>query len=185
MFQLYRGSGSGPRSPRAASLGNDARAAFDTRIAAVVASLAFVVDWKGIDPMTSPADIAYLTRKESAFKALDLPFSEAVRVGNILYLSGQIGTLPGTLALVAGGIGPETRQTMENIRAVLKANGATLDDVIKCTVMLADIAEWHEANAVYRTFFTRHLPARSAFATAGLALGARVEIECIAHLGGD
>jgi len=134
--------------------------------------------------MTDPTDVAYLTREGSMFKAHDLPFSEAVRVGNTLYLSGQIGTLPGTLMLIDGGIEPETRQTMENIRAVLEANGASLDDVVKCTVMLAEIAEWKQANAVYRTFFTRHLPARSAFATSGLALGARIEIECIAQIGG-
>lgn len=130
------------------------------------------------------ADTAYLTRAGSAHQAHDLPFSEAVRVGRTLYLSGQIGTRPGTLTLAEGGIGPETRQTLENIRAVLEASGATLDDVVKCTVMLADIAEWPQMNDAYRAFFPRHLPARSAFATSGLALGARVEIEAIAHLSG-
>jgi 2-iminobutanoate/2-iminopropanoate deaminase len=108
-----------------------------------------------------------------------LPFSAAVRVGDMLYLSGQIGT-DSTGALVKGGIGPETRQTMENIRAVLEANGSSLDRVVKCLVMLADMAEWGAMNGVYVTFFPNHLPARSAMGASGLALGARVEIECIA-----
>ena len=112
-----------------------------------------------------------------------LPFSAAVRVGDMLYLSGQIGT-DGTGALVGGGIGPETRQTMENIRAVLEANGSSLDRVVKCLVMLADMAEWGAMNGVYVTFFPNHLPARSAMGASGLALGARVEIECIAVAGG-
>jgi 2-iminobutanoate/2-iminopropanoate deaminase len=108
-----------------------------------------------------------------------LPFSAAVRVGSMLYLSGQIGT-DSALRLVPGGIGPETRQTMENIRAVLARSGATLDDVIRCTVMMADMREWGAMNQVYAGFFPRHRPARSAFGATGLALGARVEIECLA-----
>lgn len=109
-----------------------------------------------------------------------LPFSEAVRVGDLLLLSGQIGVLPGTLKLVPGGIREEARQTMENIRTSLEANGHTMRDVVKCTVMLADIAEWGVFNEVYRTFFTAPFPARSALGANGLALGARVEVECIA-----
>lgn len=108
-----------------------------------------------------------------------LPFSAAARVGPMLYLSGQIGT-DSTLHLVPGGIGPETRRTMENIRAILAQRGATLDDVIRCTVMMADMKEWGAMNRVYAGFFTRHRPARSAFGATGLALGARVEIECMA-----
>jgi 2-iminobutanoate/2-iminopropanoate deaminase len=109
-----------------------------------------------------------------------LPFSPAVRVGDLLFLSGQIGTVPGTRELAPGGIGPETRQTLENIRTVLEYAGATLADVVKCTVFLQDIAEWPAMNEVYREFFTEDPPARSAVAGSGLALGARVEIECIA-----
>jgi 2-iminobutanoate/2-iminopropanoate deaminase len=108
-----------------------------------------------------------------------LPFSAAARVGSMLYLSGQIGT-DSALRLVPGGIGPETRQAMENIRAVLALSGATLDDVVRCTVMLADMREWGAMNQIYADFFPRHRPARSAFGATGLALGARVEIECIA-----
>jgi len=110
----------------------------------------------------------------------DLPFSEAVRHGETLYLSGQIGIEPGTMALVPGGIEAEARQTMENIRAVLAAHGRDLQDLVKCTVMLADIAEWERFNAVYKTFFDDEYPARSAFGADGLALGAKVEVECIA-----
>ncbi len=109
------------------------------------------------------------------------PFSAAVRVGNLLYLSGQIGTLSGLSELAPGGIGPETRQTLENIKMVVEKYGSDMDHVIKCTVFLADIAEWQAMNEVYITFFKPDkLPARSAFGASGLALGARVEIECIA-----
>lgn len=109
------------------------------------------------------------------------PFSAAVRVGHLLYLSGQIG-LDTSGRLASGGIAAETRQAMENVKATLERYGSSLDHVIKATVMLADIGEWAEMNKVYVTFFTDHMPARSAFGTSGLALGARVEIECIATL---
>ena len=109
-----------------------------------------------------------------------LPFSEAVRVGNMLYLSGQIGIVPGGMKLVPGGIREEARQTMENIRTSLEANGYAMSDLVKCTVMLADVSEWGTFNEVYRTFFTGRYPARSALGANGLALGARVEVECIA-----
>ena len=114
-----------------------------------------------------------------------LPFSAAVRVGDILYLSGQLGTdSAGTL--VPGGIEAETRQAMENIRGIVEANGSSMDRVVKCLVMLADMREWGAMNGVYVTFFPDHLPARSAMGASGLALGARVEIECIAAAaGGD
>ena len=117
----------------------------------------------------------------SVESAMRLPFSAAVRVGKMLYLSGQIG-IDATSNVVHGGIAAETRQTMENIRATLEQHGSSLDRVIKATVMLADMAEWVEMNKVYVTYFDKHLPARSAFGTTGLALGARVEIECIAVL---
>ena len=114
-----------------------------------------------------------------------LPFSEAVRVGDTLYLSGQLGNLPGKRQLAPGGIGPETRQMMENIRAALERQGASLDQVVKCTVFLADIRDWPAFNEVYVQYFKKHLPARSALAASGLALGAQVEVECIAHAPGD
>jgi reactive intermediate/imine deaminase len=110
----------------------------------------------------------------------DLPFSALVRVGPMLYLSGQLGT-DSTGKLVAGGIGPETAQALANIRALLEANGSSLDQVVKCTAMLADMGEWGEMNQTYIRAFPAHRPARSAFATAGLAMGARIELECIAQ----
>ncbi len=112
-----------------------------------------------------------------------LPFAESVRVGDMLYLSGQLGT-DSTGRLVPGGIGPETRQALTNISAVLARHGSSMDRVVKCTVMLADIGEWAAMNEVYVQFFTAHVPARSAFGTTGLALGARLELECMATVGG-
>jgi reactive intermediate/imine deaminase len=118
------------------------------------------------------------------FRAAGLPFSEAVRVGDILYLSGCLGNVPGTVNLVPGGIEAETRQTMENIRSVLEHNGLTFGHVIKCTVMLADMSKWQDFNKVYVTYFNpARLPARSAFGANGLALGAQVELECMAWTG--
>ncbi|MBA3894879.1 MAG: RidA family protein [Gemmatimonadales bacterium] len=112
-----------------------------------------------------------------------LPFSAAVRVGDMLYLAGQLGT-DSTGKLVSGGIGPETRQAMENIRAVVERNGSSMDRVVKCLVMLADMGEWGAMNAVYVAFFPTAFPARSAMGANGLALGARVEIECLAVASG-
>jgi 2-iminobutanoate/2-iminopropanoate deaminase len=109
------------------------------------------------------------------------PFSEAVRVGNMLYLSGQLG-MDDSRKIVSGGIVEETKQTMENIKAALERHGSSLDHVIKVTVMLANMDEWAEMNKVYVGFFPKHFPARSAFGATGLALGARVEVECIAVL---
>ena len=110
-----------------------------------------------------------------------LPFSEAVCVDNMLYVSGQIG-IDATGKLVPGGIAAETRQAMENMKAILKRHFSSLDHVVKVTVMLADMAEWAEMNKFYVTYFSKHLPARSAFGATGLALGARIEIDCVAVL---
>ncbi len=112
--------------------------------------------------------------------APSLPFSEAVRFDNTLYLSGAIGIDPATGRLVEGGITAETRQTMQNIDASLIKHGLTRSDVIKCTVFMADISEWQMMNDVYVTYFGDKLPARSALGANGLALDSRVEIECIA-----
>ncbi len=114
--------------------------------------------------------------------ALGLPFSEAVRVGSTLYLSGALGNLPGTLTLAPGGMGAQARQAMENIGATLRHCGLDFADVVKCVVMLADMSEWAEFNKVYVTYFAPgRLPARSALGANGLALGAAVEVECIAR----
>jgi 2-iminobutanoate/2-iminopropanoate deaminase len=129
----------------------------------------------------APARIEYLN--SSKILPQGLPFSEAVKVDETLYLSGQIGLQPGTMKVVPGGIREEARQTMDNIRTVLETHGYSMRDVIKCTVMLADMAEWPLFNEVYRTYFEEPFPARSAFGTNGLALGARVEVECSAAKG--
>jgi reactive intermediate/imine deaminase len=110
------------------------------------------------------------------------PFSPAVKVGNMLYLAGQVGTAANAGGgVVPGGIEAETKQVMNNIKDVLEKTGSDMDHVVKCTVFMADMKEWDAMNGVYKTFFREgHLPARSAFGSTGLALNARVEIECIA-----
>lgn len=119
-----------------------------------------------------------------AAKAAKLPFSQAVRVGDVLYLSGCLGNVPGKMELIPGGMEAEARQTMENIGTVLKENGLTFDDVFKCLVMMADMSKWGDFNKVYLTYFKPdRLPARSAFGANGLALGAQVELECMAYIG--
>ncbi len=119
-----------------------------------------------------------------ALAAMKPPFSQAVRAGDILFMSGTIGIVPGTRELAPGGIEGETRQAMDNIGAVLKANDLGFDNVVKCTVMLADMAKWGDFNKVYVTFFKPgRLPARSAFGASGLARNAQVEVECLAYAG--
>ena len=128
-----------------------------------------------------PGEVRYV--RSAATEARGLPFSDAVQVGDVLYLSGMIGIRPDTLAVVEGGIEPETRRILDSMRAFLEEQGSSLDRVFKCTVMLADMAEWPRFNAVYAAYFTQNLPARSAFGSSGLALGARVELECWALAG--
>ena len=112
--------------------------------------------------------------------ARNVPYSEAVRAGHTLYLAGKLGMKDGKLA--EGGIQGETKQAMENIQAVLSHYGASMDDIVKVTVFLADMGEWGAMNEVYKTFFVDHFPARSAVGVDSLARGARLEIECIAVL---
>ena len=111
------------------------------------------------------------------------PFSTAVRVGDVLYLSGQIGFGPdGKLPATFEG---QAKQTMENVGAALKARGLGFGDVFKCTVMIADMKNWPAFNTVYVPYFPKgKLPARSAFGSSGLALGAELELECLAYAGG-
>lgn len=123
------------------------------------------------------AQIEYLNKPGT--EDLGLPFSAAVRVDKLLFLSGKLGNIPGTMNLAEGGIQGETRQTLENIKATLEMFGSSMDKVVKCTVFLADISEWGAMNEVYKTYF-ENPPARSALGVNGLALGARTEIECIA-----
>jgi 2-iminobutanoate/2-iminopropanoate deaminase len=110
------------------------------------------------------------------------PFSSAVRAGDYLFLSGQIGTKveDGKPVLVPGGLDAETRQTFANIKTILDKAQLSLDRIVKCTVMMADMAEWPKMNEIYATYFPGKKPARAAFGATGLALGARVEIDCIA-----
>lgn len=108
---------------------------------------------------------------------LPYPFSPVVRVGDMLYLSGQIGT-DSAGRVVPGGIQAETRQALNNIRDIVTRSGSSMDRVVKCTVMMADMKEWPLMNEVYATYFPDHKPARSALGATGLALNARVEIEC-------
>jgi 2-iminobutanoate/2-iminopropanoate deaminase len=112
-----------------------------------------------------------------------LPFSPAIRVGNMLYLSGQLGIVPGTPQLADTGITGQTRQALENVKALLDYSGSSLERVVKCTVFLSDIRDFAAMNAVYTTYFPKDPPARSTVAASGLALGARVEIECMAMVG--
>jgi len=126
----------------------------------------------------SPRAAEFLASPFAALRAL--PFSEAVRAGDFLFLSGQIGSARGTADVVPGGIAAETKQVLENVRAVLERHGSSLAQVVKFTVFLADIAEWGAFNDIYRTFFAKHFPARSALGASGLAKGARVELECVA-----
>ena len=115
--------------------------------------------------------------------SVGLPFSIGVRAGNLIFLSGQIGNKPGTRELADTGITGQTRQTLDNIKAVLTFAGSSLERVVKCTVFLSNIADYQAMNAVYATYFPTDPPARSTVAGSGLALGARVEIECIATVG--
>lgn len=125
----------------------------------------------------SETEIEWL--KAPGMEDMDLPFSTAVRVDNLLFLSGALGYDREKGALVEGGIQAETRQTLENISQTLETFGSSMDKVVKCTVFLADMAEWGAMNEVYTTFFPNK-PARSALGASGLALNARTEIECIA-----
>jgi 2-iminobutanoate/2-iminopropanoate deaminase len=112
---------------------------------------------------------------------LGLPFSDAVRTGNLLILSGQLGNLPGTRSLAPGGMAGQARQAMENIKAIVETHGLSMADIVKCTVMLADMNDWAAFNDVYLAYFPGRKPARSAFGAAGLAYGAQLEIECWAE----
>ena len=107
------------------------------------------------------------------------PFSESVRVGDLLFISGQVGVDEND-ELVEGGIVAETRQIMSNIGGALKRRGLGFSDVVKCTVFLADVGEWGDFNKIYTSYFEPPYPARSALGANGLALGARLEVECIA-----
>ena len=139
---------------------------------AVAASIVVVACTANTPPATKPAPV--LPEFVVANRA-NSPFSPVVRVGNLLFVSGQIG-----VDSAAGGIAGETTSTMNRISALLKQAGSSLDRVAKCTIMLADMKEWAAMNNAYNKFFPERRPARSSFGATGLAQNARVEIECIA-----
>jgi 2-iminobutanoate/2-iminopropanoate deaminase len=108
------------------------------------------------------------------------PYSQAVRAGDVIYTAGQLGIIPGTKDFAGPEIEAQTRQALENLKAVLEAAGSCLEHAIKTTVFLADMGEFARMNAVYATFFPQSPPARSAVQAAALPLGGRVEIEAVA-----
>ena len=148
------------------------------RYTCLAAAFVLVAGCETLAPSSAGSDeIRYYVK--DAYRDAGFPFSSAVEVDGWVFLAGELGTgNDGTL--VAGGIEPETRQTMDNIQATLVANDLAWSNVVRCTVLLADIAEWPAFNAVYKTYFDGNFPARSALGANGLALGARVEVECIA-----
>jgi reactive intermediate/imine deaminase len=108
-------------------------------------------------------------------------FSHATRAGDWIYVSGTLGTLPGAFALVEGGMAAQTRQTLENLRAILAAAGAGLQDVVKVQVFVTDMSRFPDMNQAYREFFPSDPPARITVGCSALALGACVEIDCVAY----
>ena len=128
-----------------------------------------------------------LPRKIESFRLAALPdalpFASAVRAGGLVHVSGQIGHRPGEIQLVEGGLAAEARQALDYMRQALELAGSSLDDVLKCTVFFADMRDFQAFNEIYRTYFPNRLPARSGVEVRGLALGARIEIECVALAG--
>lgn len=116
---------------------------------------------------------------DGPFAGKGFPYSESARAGNLLFLTGQIGT-DADGKVVGGGIQSEAEQMMFNIEAALGHRGLTVEHVVKCTVFLTDFAEWGAFNEVYKKHFSKPYPARSAFGVTGLTKNARVEMECIA-----
>ncbi len=148
------------------------------RVISIAAAVGLIASCESVPVDSSaPGEISHYVK--DAYKAAGYPFSSAVEADGWVFLAGELGTTPEG-GLVSGGIEPETRQTMDNIQATLEVNGLGWEKVVKCTVFLADIAEWPAFNEIYKTYFDGTYPARSALGANGLALGARVEIECIA-----
>lgn len=125
----------------------------------------------------SEGEVSFLNTQQGD---MTLPFSEGVKVGGTVYLSGQIGFNPETKTLVKGGIVAEAQSTLLGIKGSLGRMGYEMKDVVKCTVMLTDIEDFSAFNQVYKQHFSSPYPARSTMAVKGLALGASIEIECIA-----
>ena len=139
------------------------------------------------DPIDFPARLVCAASKEiistdSAPGAVG-PYSQAIKSGNLLFVSGCIPLVPGTTEFNSEAVEEQTDQALKNMGEILKAGGCTFDDVVKTTVLLADIKDFAAVNGVYSKYFSSDPPARSAFAVRELPLGAKVEIECIAALG--
>lgn len=113
------------------------------------------------------------------------PYSQARRAGNLIYTAGQVGLDPQTGQLVPGGIEAETRQAWRNLSAVLEAAGSGLEQVVRASVFMADLGEFNQMNAVYAEFFPGAAPARTTVQVAALPRGARIEIDCVAVVGGE
>ena len=139
--------------------------------------LSILILFSGCSTQTNN-DAEYFVSDKS--KELNFPFSDASIVGNIIYVSGQVGSEPGTREIVEGGIAAETLQTLNNINMILNDLGSNSDKIFKCLCMLEDINDYTEMNKAYTMFFNNRdsLPSRSTFAGSGLALGAKIEIEC-------
>ena len=120
-------------------------------------------------------------RTDAAPAALG-PYSQAVRAGQFLFVSGQLALDPATAAFVEGGIGEQTRRVLQNLNAILEAGGASLAKVVRTTVYLADISDFAAMNDVYATFFAPPYPARSTIQAARLPKDARIEVDVIAYL---
>ena len=146
------------------------------RLSATICTALAIVLFAGVSTIRA-AEIAKYD--EGPFAGKGYPFSESARVGDLLFLAGQIGE-DGDGRLVPGGLEAEAEQMLLNIKAALARRGLGMEHVVKCTVFLADIAEWGAFNEVYKKHFSQPYPARSALGTSGLALNARVEMECIA-----
>ena len=149
----------------------------------VLAVLSFVIiscDYKvekTIDfSSSSDTEIEFYSSEET-IKA-GYPFSDAVKINNLIILSGVVGNIPGNESVVEGGIQAETRQALENIKSILEHYDLTMDNIVKCTCMIDDISVWSQMNEVYKTYFTKNKPSRSAVGADGLALGAKLELEC-------
>ncbi|TAM61054.1 RidA family protein [bacterium] len=110
------------------------------------------------------------------------PYSQAIRVGDLLFCSGQVGLDPASGKLVSGGPKAETERVMENVRGLLSAAGIGLEHVVKTTIFLADMADYADVNTVYGSYFSGGYPARTTVAVAALPAGASVEIDVIARI---
>jgi reactive intermediate/imine deaminase len=159
-----------------------------TRLLLSTSALALVLGACGGSPPVAPAPATPTSAPAPSLEHVNMsanwpyPFSSAVRAGDMIYVSGQIGTRDDGAGpkLVPGGIDAETRQTLENVKAILVKSGSSLDRVVSCIVMMADMSEWPAMNKVYAEFFPGPKPARGAFGASALAMGARVEIMCTA-----